>query len=235
MIKRLRPLLPLLFACSIATPGSGWAQGIAYSLSVTQLGGYLLCPDTVYPGQATIQVFLQNVGADTLLNDSVFVTWMNADTSVSVWKEDIATAFIQQLSPGAGTVLTSTVQYDSARYVSGSNIVVVWPRVGNTSANTADSLTLNVCFDQSLTLVVPVTPESEHVDLIPNPADDRFVIQLRRPELLEHVSIYNTVGAVCLRRTGAGPVDIAALASGLYVAELRLTNREVVRRKLFKR
>lgn len=222
--------LPVLFL--IAGVGRVGAQGTTLSLSLTQLQGFTVCPDTVYHGQfATVQATVQNVGPDTLIGDSLYLDWMSFDT-VTVSMETIAAVYVQQLLPNDTFGFVFTYQYDSMRYKYGGNIVVVWPRSGNSAGTAIDSVHLNICFDPYLTLVTPAGDPVPQVVLAPNPAGDMLTLHGHVAGLLEHVRIFDFQGRLVLWRRDRGPYDLRDLPAGLYVVEVKLRRHEALRRKL---
>jgi hypothetical protein len=239
MKKRLLPLLRTLPLWALFLPGIAPGQGTTFSISLTQLSGYTVCPDTVYAGQvATIQAVITNLGPDTIgpADSAVILTWMNQNTQLPVFLEDIGTLPINTTySQGDTLVLTTTVTYDSMRYASGGNIVVVWPRMASGTGVTVDSMTFSICYDTSLTLSVPADPAGQGIVLAPNPVDREFYLGVPPDYAIEYVRIYNTAGQRCLDGIRAGTVDVHALPPGLYVVELKPENGVPWRRKLLKR
>ncbi len=233
-------IIVLLLALQVAMlPRQGHGQGATPLVSITQLAGFQVCPDTVFHQQlVTMQVTFHNVGNTAMqVGDTLIVAWKNTDSvAVSVYQEDIASfGLTSNFNPNDTVSFVTTYTYDSTRYKTGSNIVVVWPRSSNSTTIAADYDTLTVCFNPILTLVAPVGPHNQSFTLSPNPFSDGFEVLTESPELIERVRIFNVLGELCLSRPYKGRMQAGVLSPGIYIVEVRLRGREAVYRRVLKR
>ncbi|GEM_PF-2374187 len=212
------------------------AQGTVTLLSVTQISGFPVCPDSAFEGQFyTLGIWVKNVGSDTLTSsDTVFVRLMNLDSSVQITQEDIATSNFQMLSPGDSGVINIGYQFDNLRYKSGSNIVVVWPRVANVANSAADSLELLVCYVP----IVSVGNEIKDPDdfsVFPNPFSGMVTLMSQKENTAESVRILDGSGRIILQNLPfSGPLDLSKLNSGFYFIEILKSNLVKHRMKIIK-
>jgi type IX secretion system substrate protein len=208
-------------------------------LAVTMIDSFPVLPDTAVENQLenfNITVYNMDSNAFTA-NDSLRIFLRNTDTTNLTQPEQVlGSVFIGTLS--GNDTITFFIQgynFTPATYRAGNNIVVVWPKIGNITGTTYDSLQLDTIYFVPLLSVNMLSEQNQSFSLFPNPVTDEIRINSDHQNPIEYVRILNNLGQVIMFRRSAGePLDVRHFSEGFYFLEVKDQNGTIFRKKFLK-
>lgn len=219
-------------------------SGITGFKSFAQTGLYVssvisnpscFAPDTAHESVTYNLTFtVTNMSAGTIVNaDTLFIMFRN-DSLAQPIEEVVAQIGVDSIAFLDTINLTTTYQFTQNKYKSGGNIVVVWPRVSNTSSVLIDSIRVNVIFEPLAGLTM-LHVKNETFSVVPNPASDEIRWILQPKNDIEYVRILNDAGQeVFYENTQKNLVDINFLSQGFYFLEIKSKSGNLLRKKFLK-
>lgn len=219
-------------------------SGITGFKSFAQTGLYVssvisnpscFAPDTAHESVTYNLTFtVTNMSAGTIVNaDTLYIMFRN-DSLAQPIEEVVAQIGVDSIAFLDTINLTTSYQFTQNKYKSGGNIVVVWPRVSNTSSVLIDSIRVNVIFEPLAGLNM-LHVQNEGFAVFPNPAKDEIQWILQSKNDIEYVRILNDTGQEVLNgNTKKNLVDIKFLSQGFYFMELKTLSGSIARKKFLK-
>lgn len=206
----------------------------SFSLSITNITGFPIVPDSAFEGTLyNPQYRVKNLGNTVITNDTIFIELRN--DSATVIQSVIASIPIQSLLPNDSIDVTSNYSFLSSNYRTGSNIVVVWPRLSNTGiVTTLDSVIFNVFF-VPLASTNQINQPSEEFSFFPNPVSNEIFIISKNESFIERVRILNEIGqeVFCMKRFSKH-LNVTFLPKGFYFLEIKARHGVYSRKKFIK-
>ena len=188
--------------------------------------------DSALEGTPYSNISLQIINLDTGLFSGNLYIELQGDTGTGVYVIDSVPLSTNPVTiPGSDS---TTVSFDSTyyfimpRYKTGSNIVVVWPRLTGGALGNSDSLQTEVYFVPSTSGINDLFEATNLFYLYPNPSNDFIGIIIKNEKDIERVRFYDLRGRL-LREVvhlSQNKLDVRDLSNGCYFLELILNNRQ---------
>jgi hypothetical protein len=236
-MKRKIFLLIVIFLTSIYSKNC-FAQLI--QLTILSVDSFPVLPqDTAYEANQNQYNFLVHVfnmaNNQVTVNDTCRIFLKNTDTTFSTTEILASTPVGTLFGFDFINIPVNNYQFTPATYKAGNNIVVVWPRIGNGTNTTFDSLQIDTVYFVPLLSMNMLNVQNQTFTFFPNPAIDQIIINSDREKYIDYVRILNDLGQTILYRRSAGKyLDVKFLSEGFYFIEIRDRNGTISRKKFLK-
>jgi len=216
-------------------------QAQLYIDQIDSINDPIFLPDTVYEGQppSSFRLRIRNFNTNPYQPNAYLKLYLrNTDTTGLAQPEELLDSLLLISNlVGLDTfhVFINFYNFSSSTYRLGNNIVVVWPRLGNDTSSTLDSMQLDTIYFKPLTSLTMVSTHYDPILFFPNPVTDEITLIREGKKPIDYVRILNDLGQeILFRRTFEDHLDIRFLSEGFYFIEIKERNGTVSRKKFLK-
>jgi len=217
-MKKIIPVLSLLFLIQFIFPSAAISQGVA-SLKVIEMAGF---PDLPTDSAYGNQVYNFNVVVFNNSNQA-----LNSTLDIQMKVDSVETTLVSDPQPFLfpGDTLTISVtnfSFSPVQFLAGNNIVVVWPRV-NGSSIPIDSFFTAIYFVPLSSLGDGTFEDnSMYFNVYPVPSGDYINILEKDGKAFEYVRIFDVTGKLISDKLTVfnNQLYVGNLSPGQYLVEV---------------
>lgn len=235
-MKRITLYLVLILSlCAASHESSGQSND---SLGVIFVSAdYPQCPDTAFLNQQSgnISVTIQNFDT-AAFSGQLYVKFDASDSTLQLQRDSFFVnggALVTILGGGTGIFSVSgSINFDTAHYRLGSNVVVVWPVVVNGNSKYNPYLTCVTVFG---TLGLTDFYLQSSLTLSPTLVNNEIRLSVQIQKIAEDVRIYDTTGRIVYNeKMKDSTIPVEFLNPGMYILEIVTRNNQRLRKQFLK-